>query len=216
MQRGARLRGCGLGWDERAVGALMEVDEGLTPRRRAPTDRGFTLVELLTVVAIVGVLATIAVFGVGSYIRQSKTGEAIAMVNDIRAAEEAFRSETFRYLNVTGAGTTPAYKPLHPADPPGKKYVSWQGWGTTQEANFRTLGIAPTTGVRFAYAVAAVSAGSALPEPIPSDVTFGFASYTAQPAYCVLAVGDLNGDGKFSYVVGHSMGQEVNVVRSGE
>lgn len=44
--------------------------------RRATTRRAFTLIELMIVVAIVGILAVLAVYGVRKYLAHTKTAEA--------------------------------------------------------------------------------------------------------------------------------------------
>lgn len=71
----------------------------LNPRSVARHQRGFTLVELMVVVVIVSVLATLAVLGFRKIVTSSHVTEATSMVSNIRVAQEAYHSETQLYAN---------------------------------------------------------------------------------------------------------------------
>ena len=70
--------------------------------------KGFTLVELIVVVIIVGILASVAIPMMSGNIAQAKRTEAVAAMGTIRTAERAVFSETGNYMNfAAGAfGTT--------------------------------------------------------------------------------------------------------------
>ena len=68
---------------------------------RRVSARGMTLVELMIIVAIVGIIAALAVVGYKRYIVASKTSEANYMISAIRVAEEHHYSDQLKYLSVS-------------------------------------------------------------------------------------------------------------------
>jgi type IV pilus assembly protein PilA len=90
--------------------------------------RAFTLVELMVVVAIIGVLAAIAIYGVSSYLRHSKTAEATRNLGAIENGERA----QYQIETPAGAATSQTYyhefcqttPPTPASPPPASKYTS--------------------------------------------------------------------------------------------
>lgn len=64
------------------------------------TPYGFTLIEMLIVVAIIGVLAVVAGTAYRRYMDSARTTEAYGMLGEIRQREEAYRAEFSQYASL--------------------------------------------------------------------------------------------------------------------
>ena len=71
---------------------------------RLPCSRGFTLIEVMIVVAIVGILGAIALPAYGDYVRRSKIVEATSNLSDMRTRMEQFFLDNRTYLNAGACG----------------------------------------------------------------------------------------------------------------
>ena len=106
------------------------------------TKKGFTLIELMIVVAIIGILAAIAIPNFLRFQLKSKTSEGKVNLAAIRTAEEAYLAEFGSYVD---ANQTPSAS--------GQNVKSaFTGGGL---ASFDTLGWAPEGQVFFQYGVSA-------------------------------------------------------------
>lgn len=103
--------------------------------RRLRKNRAFTLVELMIVVAIVGLLAALAIYGVRKYMTNSKTTEARNALGQIsKGAQGAWDREMMAGDTLDpGASVGSARRlceeasPVPTDVPPGEKYQSAEG-----------------------------------------------------------------------------------------
>ena len=72
--------------------------------KQLKSQKGFTLIELMIVVAIIGILAAIAIPNFLQYQLKSRQSEAKTNLGAIQTSEVAFQAEKGCYLGVTGWG----------------------------------------------------------------------------------------------------------------
>lgn len=65
-------------------------------------NKGVTLIELMVVVAIVGMLAAIAIPAYNNYITRSRRADALSALLTVRAAQEMNRAEKGLYVDAAG------------------------------------------------------------------------------------------------------------------
>jgi len=142
------------------------------PLRRAR--EGYTLIELMIVVVIIGILAAVAIPSFQSYLQRSRTAEAVVFLGEIKQRQEAYRAEFGQYCNV------PAWNPV--TLPMGGDKVVFDG----NAAGWAALGAAPDGPVRFQYRTLAG----------PPGTNPGIAGYDGSDFWWYAqARADLDGDG---------------------
>lgn len=187
---------------------MSAVRLSLSARRaRLARARGFTLVELMIVVAMIGVLSSLAVVGYRKYVESAKLSEPISVMQGIRSAEEEFKDKAMTYLNVSQSNG------YYPGTTFNDKKWAWNNPTGSDAARWATLGVSVSAPVRFGYRANAGNAGQAVSTPIEYKNPTNGASPTfalpANPWYIVQAKGDPDGNGKFAVLLASSFTNEI-------
>ncbi|MCG8687200.1 MAG: prepilin-type N-terminal cleavage/methylation domain-containing protein [Desulfobacterales bacterium] len=104
--------------------------------------KGFSLIELMIVVAIIGILSAIAIPNFINYQLKSKTAEAKTNLGTIKTVQEAYKAENSSYVVCT-------------ASPNATPNTSKQPW-VDQGGGFGAIGFIPLGDVYYSYAVTSV------------------------------------------------------------
>ncbi len=183
----------------------------LRARSRA---RGFTLAELMAVVAITGILAALAIAALHHRAFESDVTSAKVVVKEIVAAEEHYRAENQVYCDVSSAGASwyPASIPAHakvsfwlkgPNDTTDSETQKWRALSPdirqTVSFGFKANAGLPTSTPKFDDALTVI--------PIPT---------VNEPWYVIQARADADGDGVPCMIAAVSWNPEVVSVNDGE
>jgi type IV pilus assembly protein PilA len=157
---------------------------------RSYTKSGFTLIELMITVAIIGIMASIAIPNFLRYQLNSKRGESKSNMHAIAELQNTYFTEYNRYVSVPlsqpGGGT------------PG---VEKRVWTAAANTAFGTLGWAPEGGVFYDY-----------------DVNVDMGVCPQLDCFTSAAYGDLDGNGALSvvmYVRPDAMGNQATTLLAG-
>jgi type IV pilus assembly protein PilE len=89
---------------------------------KRPNARGFTLIEVMVVVAIIGILAAIAVPSYRDYIRRGQIPEAFTYLADYRVKLEQYYQDNRAYSTNGSCGNGAAWASFAPS---GAKYFTF-------------------------------------------------------------------------------------------
>jgi type IV pilus assembly protein PilA len=184
----------------------VQADSSVMRTRRNRKARGFTLVELMIVVAMVGVLATLAIVGYRKYIHTAQSSEAKATIQMIRGAQEAYKAEMLQYLKVSSSITS-FYPNTSPND------TRW-AWVNSAHADYTTgwkhLAVNPDGPVRFGYAcIAGVAPTDTLQAYLFAQAISLPTLASGTPWYQVQAKNDHDGNSKFAIFGSSSLSGEI-------
>jgi prepilin-type N-terminal cleavage/methylation domain-containing protein len=114
--------------------------------------RGYSLIELMIVVAITGVLASIALPAFQGYIMRGRASEAVSFLGGIALRQAAYRAEFGGYAGSVATMAAAAWVPEEGADMVDSLLIGWPA----DSGDFNALGAVPDSrSVRFGYAMCA-------------------------------------------------------------
>jgi len=178
--------------------------QGLQQLRKS---KGFTLIELMIVVAIIGILAAIAIPNFLQYQMKSRQSEVKTNLQAIKTSEVSFQAERGCYIGVAAEGSTnTASKATVPLTWAAGAAAAKAGtaWCTATYAGvFNDIGFKATGNVMYEYGVDA-TAGPAVGYTTVTSCALAVkgtkaAGTGAENNFVAVGISNLDGDANLSY-----------------
>lgn len=168
---------------------------------------GFTLIELMIVVVIIGALAALGTIGFRRWVARARTTEAVTMLAEISSKEQTYRMEAALFLPLRADGNVTLPSPdesaaaFFPIAPNSGAFDSVRTPVTVADSaqwppSWRTVGVSPRDTALYCTYMA--NAGEAGQSP-PAGGSFGarLVTGTAAPWFYALAACNLSGASGF-------------------
>jgi type IV pilus assembly protein PilA len=166
--------------------------------RRSHAQRGYTLVEVLVVVAMIGVLATLAIVSYTRWLRWANIAETKQLLGAIATGQQRYYAQTQGYLSCSASLTD-----YYPMAPTGGKHL-FHDPSKAQSVCWRLLAAEADAPTYMSFVTVAGAPGTGLPT-LPTEIQLDAAAPTDRPWFVAMAVGDQDQDGVMSYFVTTSL-----------
>lgn len=166
--------------------------------------RGYTLIELMVTVAILGILAALAVPAYTTYIYETRASEGPTLLQGISTRQEAYYAEFGSYVDVYGSGypgTAASWASAASSFTPDATAIHGvsTAWPAAHPAGWDLLGFQPNGPIRMGVTTVAGPPGSQ-----PGAMTPDF-------WYVAAALADLDDDGNYMVFEKSSQNDQVGV-----
>lgn len=127
----------------------MKSNQPMHPQRRVA---GFTLIEIMVAVVLVGILTSIALPSYRSYVRRGQLSEAFSTLSDMRVKMEQWYQDNKYYGTTSGSNTCATLAPTYGAFPITGKYFTISCTGGAAPSQTYTLTATGSAGLTTGYA----------------------------------------------------------------